>query len=664
MHRCRAVVGSVVVVVLVATTTSQSPLAAAEAGAARGARRSAPAVLAAYRSPFDLALVGSRWIVTANATGDSVSLIDRAAGRAVDERPVGARPTSVAAVGADALLVVASEAGDVVRLEVRGDRLVESGRLHVGFEPRGVAVSADGSVAFVTLALGERLVMFDPVSLALLETIEVGRLPRGVAVSPDGKTVAVACSAGAEIVVVDVAARAVRSRHRFHGINLGDVRFSASGGTVFFAWTYDAGSHPSPGNIRRGWVTGSRLGRLDLGGTAGDQGAGDAAGAAVEDTLRGLTLDVSGQAVGDVAGLALVEGEGATADGAGPGRRILITAGGTHELVWLRDPDAVGPDDARQSTDRPLPYTQISGSEVMDRGLAVDRGRFRRVELGGRPLGIRVAADARRAFVANYLLDAVQEVDLNTLEIVRTIELDGGPNGGAAGDVALDAHTAALVRRGEAIFLDARRSLDQWYSCHTCHFEGGGNTVTMDTLNDGSSGTHKTVLPLYRLADTGPWTWHGWQTDLEASLEKSLVETMQGPAPTAEDVDAMAAYLSALEPPPNPFREAADTGSAEAARGRDLFHSARAGCSDCHGGPLFTSDAVYDVGLGKPDDRYRGHSAPALAGVSRKTLFLHHGRAKSLEQVLTGLHSPERAAGLEPLSADEVRDLVAYLRTL
>jgi cytochrome c peroxidase len=663
MHRCRAVVGSFVVVLVVAIT-SQSPPAATEAGAARGTRRSAPAVLAAYRSPFDLALVGSRWIVTVNATGDSVSLIDRAAGRAVDERPVGARPTSVAAIDADALLVVASEAGDVVRLEVRGDRLVESGRLHVGFEPRGVAVSSDGSVAFVTLALGERLVMFDPVSLALLETIEVGRLPRGVAVSPDGKTVAVACSAGAEIVVVDVAARAVRSRHRFHGINLGDVRFPASGGTVFFAWTYDAGSHPSPGNIRRGWVTGSRLGRLDLGGTAGDQGAGDAAGAAVEDALRGLTLDVSGQAVGDVAGLALVEGEGATADGAGPGRRILITAGGTHELVWLRDPDAVGPDDARQSTDRPLPYTQISGSEVMDRGLAVDRGRFRRVELGGRPLGIRVAADARRAFVANYLLDAVQEVDLNTLEIVRTIEIDGGPGGGAAGDVALDPNAAALVRRGEAIFLDARRSLDQWYSCHTCHYEGGGNTVTMDTLNDGSSGTHKTVLPLYRLADTGPWTWHGWQTDLKASLAKSLVETMQGPAPTAEDVDAMAAYLSAIEPPPNPFREAADTGSAEAARGRDLFHSARAGCSDCHGGPLFTSDAVYDVGLGKPDDRYRGHSAPALAGVSRKTLFLHHGRAKSLEQVLTSLHSPERAAGLEPLSADEVRDLVAYLRTL
>ena len=654
MSWCRVLVGCVVCV----ATTSQVPLTAADARGVQGMRRSAPAALAAYRSPFDLALVGSRRLVTVNATSDSVSLIDREAGRCVDERPVGARPTSVAAVGTDAVLVVASEAGDVVRLEVRGDRLVESARLHVGFEPRAVAVASDGAAAFVTLALGERLVMIDPVSLALVETIEVGRLPRGVAVSPDGRTVAVACSAGAEVVVVDVGARTVRSRHRFHGINLGDVRFAVSGETVFFAWTYDAGSHPSPGNIRRGWVTGSRLGRLDL---------HDDAEAAGEDTLRGLTLDVSGQAVGDVAGLALVEDAGATADGAGPGRRILMTAGGTHELIWLRDADAPGADAAATGTNRPLPYTQISGSEVMDRGLSVDRGRFRRLELGGRPLGIRIAADARRAFVANYLLDVVQEIDLDSLGVVRTIPVcDAASTHGdqrAEGDSQRVSH-AALVRRGEAIFLDARRSLDQWYSCHTCHFEGGGNTVTMDTLNDGSSGTHKTVLPLYRLADTGPWTWHGWQTDLLASLEKSLVETMQGPAPSADDVEAMAAYLSALETPPNPFREAPDAPSADAARGRELFHSARAGCSDCHGGPHFTSDEVHDVGLGKPDDRYRGFSAPALAGVSRKTLFLHNGRAKSLEQVLTGLHSPERAAGLQPLSADEVRDLVAYLRTL
>ena len=95
----------------------------------------------------------------------------------------------------------------------------------------------------------------------------------------------------------------------------------------------------------------------------------------------------------------------------------------------------------------------------------------------------------------------MQVVDLAERKVVRTIPL-GGPA------------EPSLARRGEAIFYDARRSLDQWYSCHTCHYEGGTNSVTTDTTNDGTPFTFKTVLPLHHLHETGPWTWHGWQTDL------------------------------------------------------------------------------------------------------------------------------------------------------
>ena len=53
-----------------------------------------------------------------------------------------------------------------------------------------------------------------------------------------------------------------------------------------------------------------------------------------------------------------------------------------------------------------------------------------------------------------------------------------------------------LARQGEAIFYDAGRSLDQWYSCHSCHYEGHTNAATMDTRNDGRFGNFKTVLSL------------------------------------------------------------------------------------------------------------------------------------------------------------------------
>ena len=42
--------------------------------------------------------------------------------------------------------------------------------------------------------------------------------------------------------------------------------------------------------------------------------------------------------------------------------------------------------------------------------------------------------------------------------------------------------------------------------------------MTMDTNNDGSYGTFKTVPALYNVTRTAPWTWHGWQTDLGAAV--------------------------------------------------------------------------------------------------------------------------------------------------
>jgi len=71
-------------------------------------------------------------------------------------------------------------------------------------------------------------------------------------------------------------------------------------------------------------------------------------------------------------------------------------------------------------------------------------------------------------FVANYLDNSVQIVDLEERRVTQTIAL-GGPG------------EPSLARRGEAIFYDGRRSLDQWYSCHSCHYEGGTNAVAMDT---------------------------------------------------------------------------------------------------------------------------------------------------------------------------------------
>jgi cytochrome c peroxidase len=185
----------------------------------------------------------------------------------------------------------------------------------------------------------------------------------------------------------------------------------------------------------------------------------------------------------------------------------------------------------------------------------------------------------------------------------------------------------------------------------------------MDTRNDGRFGNFKTVLSLRSAAQTGPWFWHGWATDFRAAVRKSMSETMLGPEPTDHDVDAVAEFLETLSPPPNAHRQSGRL-SVSAIRGEAVFQSEKAGCAQCHPGPNYTDGLTHDVGLGAPTDAYSEYNTPSLRGVYDRVRILHDGRARSLEEVLSGPHNPARVTGLGELSADEMRDLVAYLETL
>jgi hypothetical protein len=77
-----------------------------------------------------------------------------------------------------------------------------------------------------------------------------------------------------------------------------------------------------------------------------------------------------------------------------------------------------------------------------------------------------------------------------------------------------------------------------------------------------------------------------------------------------------------------------------------------------------TDGQIHDVGLGSPGDKYDGFNTPSLIGVGRKVLWLHDGRAKSLEQLLADPHDPAKVSGSESLSAEDRHDLIEYLETL
>jgi cytochrome c peroxidase len=222
----------------------------------------------------------------------------------------------------------------------------------------------------------------------------------------------------------------------------------------------------------------------------------------------------------------------------------------------------------------------------------------------------------------------------------------------------------SAARRGEALFYDAERSSNHWFSCGSCHVEGHSDGLRVDTFNDGQYGNgEKKTLSLRGAAETGPWTWHGWQKSLTDAMANSLTTTMQGAAPSPQEAEDLVAFIRTLAYPPNPNRLPGGGLSASAKQGEQLFHGV-AGCAACHSGPSLTSERVVDVGLGAPTDRYPGFNPPSLLGVYDKAPYLHDGRAKTLRDMLTRDHVPEKLAAARPLTPAELNALIDYLNSL
>jgi YVTN family beta-propeller protein len=576
-----------------------------------------PAKAEPDRSPVDTLLTpDDKYLLTANQTSATVSVVELASGKVCDEQPCGQKPSDLGLYSdgkVTQILVTGTDSHNLTAYTLEGGKLRKRGVLPVPFEPRGVAISPDGRTAYVAQSTAHTVAVIDLLALRITDRISVGRWPRYLTLSPNGKRLAVGANGDGGVSVVDTAAKKMLFQEDFSALNFGQMHASHDGKFAYVPWTVYRINPITQSNIREGWVLATRIARVRL-----------------DEKLRreAISLDPRGEAVSDPHGLALSPDE----------QWMVCAASGTHELLVYR---LAG-----------LPFQDYGGpGDHINAQLLKDKDRFYRIPLGGRPMMVRFGGDGKTVYVANYLLNSVQVVDIHERKVVRTIEL-GGPK------------EPSLARRGETIFYDGRRSLDQWYSCHSCHYEGHINSVSMDTRNDGSFGTYKTVLSLRNVTHTGPWTWHGWQKSLDDAVVRSVTDTMLGKRPSDDDASAVIAFMDTLRVPPNPNRNEDGTLTEAARRGETVFKSEKAGCARCHSGPYLTDGKIHGVGLDSPRYRYKGFNTPSLLGVYDRLLLLHDGRSASLEEMLMGPHDPARVTGQGALTAEERRDLIEYVKSL
>lgn len=128
-----------------------------------------------------------------------------------------------------------------------------------------------------------------------------------------------------------------------------------------------------------------------------------------------------------------------------------------------------------------------------------------------------------------------------------------------------------------------------------------------------------------------------------------------------EDAVAIDTFLKSVKPIPSPYLVNGALGDA-ATRGKEVF--TKAGCADCHSGPLYTDLKEYNVGTGRNMDEGRPFDTPTLVEVWRTAPYLHDGRAVSMKELLTKYNPGDKHGRTSGLTPQEIDDLAQFVLSL
>jgi hypothetical protein len=302
------------------------------------------------------------------------------------------------------------------------------------------------------------------------------------------------------------------------------------------------------------------------------------------------------------------------------------------------------------------------------------------VRLGQNPRAVRVSPDGKTVYV------------YNTMDFEVTIH--NGANMAKLGAVKVcDPPKTPEWVRGKILFGMALPPMTnpRWVSCASCHPDG---------LSDGRvwqnpEGLRKTPH-MFGMAHTHPLHWSADRDevqDFEYTIRSKLmrgsglvpgpikpkvgfkpVELEENLAGRSKDLDSLAIYCNSFEATMlSPHISGPGKLSKSAVRGQQLFNSKEVGCASCHSGPYYTDSSLqkpfnlHEVGTGKDDPTEKmgpKYDTPSLLYVYRTAPYLHHGKAKTLHDVLTTNNKGDKHGKTSHLKPDEIDDLVAFLKAL
>jgi YVTN family beta-propeller protein len=578
-------------------------------------------------SLMDVSPDGKRLLVANNDNG-TVTLVDTTTRRVVREIPVGSKPEGVTWIRSGSLAAVTLyEDAAVLIFDADTGKTVR--RIKTAVEPYGIVVDRAGKRAWVTHEYPGVVSVIDLEQGKVLREMKAGSMVRGMALTPDEKRLYVTEFYTGILRAIDLAS-----------------------GQVVDSWK----GH-STDNLCRHVELHPRRPKAYL------------------SHIRSMVERAHGRGsiFPQLSICALTPPDASS-------RRSSI-AMDTYNGVYV----VTNPWEAAISPDGKKLYTIYAGTDDMNVSTVIDDDYKELVPFGGprrvgrNPRAVRISPDGQTVYVLNALDFAVgiYTAEMRPLATVKVCDPPKSPEW-VRGKILFNTANAPLTR-------------GRWIACSSCHPDGHHDARVWQN----PEGLRKTTA-LFGLAHTHPLHWSADRDevqDFEYTIRSQLmqgqgllrgaikpkmgyekIELEEKLSGRSKDLDALAVYCNSFEfsalsphvPAPGKLSEAAT-------RGKGLFFSKEVGCAKCHSGPYYTDSTlqkpyrIHDVGTGGDDPSEKMgplYDTPTLLGVYRTAPYLHHGKAKSLRDVLTTCNKQDMHGTTSHLNAGQIDDLVEFLKSL
>jgi len=210
----------------------------------------------------------------------------------------------------------------------------------------------------------------------------------------------------------------------------------------------------------------------------------------------------------------------------------------------------------------------------------------------------------------------------------------------------------AMYDTGHAIFHESANSA-LGLACASCHPEGHEDGRVWHFADVGARRTQSIAGGIL---STAPFHWNGDLDGFDSLMSDVFTGRMAGPELDPGKRLATAVWIDSI--PQVKTAPVFDTAAVE--RGKAIYNDPTVACGSCHSGSRYTNNQTVDVGTSGL------MQVPSLLGLAARAPYMHDGCAATLEDRFTNPYCSggDSHGKTSHLSADQIADLVAYLKTL